>query len=60
MYTVARVERWHGRFGRSAAKTISVQLRTTNLAEAIDHRRRLNMGRKQQRYWVLDEKGKVV
>lgn len=61
MYIVARVTRWHGgKFGRSAAKTVSVQLRTSNLTEATDRRRSLNMGRKQQRYWVLDEKGRVV
>lgn len=59
-YIVARVSRWHGRFGRSAAKTVSVQLRTASLTEAVDLRRRLNLGRKQQRYWVLDEKGRVV
>ena len=66
-YIVAEVHEWH-RIAQGTrkhpirrwAKSTTLHSRHTDLKEAQSVRSSLNSGHKQQRYWVLDEKGKVV
>lgn len=66
-YIVAEVTEWH-RIAhgtrkhpiRRWAKTTVLHSKHTDLQEAVSVRSSLNSGHKQQRYWVLDERGKVV
>lgn len=62
-YIVAEVHAWHPMKGhglRKVAKTTTLHSRHTNLKEAVSLRSSLNAGRKQQRYWVLDESGRIA
>jgi len=62
-YTVSQVHSWHRMKGhdlRKVAKTTTFHSRHVNLEEARRTRSSLNSGHKQQRYWVLDDKGRVV
>ena len=66
-YTVSRVHEWHRIAHGTRKHPIRRWAKTTtlhsgpyaSLEEAVKVRASLNSGKKQQEFWVLDEKGRV-